>query len=127
MTTGVGPAAGGSEGHGVAGGDQVLDLHPEVGERRVVAADRLDPGRRSGSKAVRIRLRVEVLGDLVVPLVPHLLDEGPDPQFSLRSLHGAQARPASRQLHPAITEDSDGTLKAIVTGTVALVLLLPLA
>jgi hypothetical protein len=46
-STGVGSAEGGPEHDRVAGDDQLLDVQVQVGERLVVAADRLGPGRRA--------------------------------------------------------------------------------
>ena len=75
----VGAPEGGSENHGVAGVDQLLDFDVEVRERFVVAADRFDPCRRSSPERVDMRSCVEVAGGLMVPPVPDFLDEGANP------------------------------------------------
>ena len=75
IATGVGPAEGGPEHDRVAGDYQLLDVDVQVGERLVVAADGLGPGRRTGPERVDVCLCVEIGDGLVVPAIPDFLDE----------------------------------------------------
>jgi hypothetical protein len=64
---------------------QLLDVDVQVGERLVVAADGLGPGRRADPERVDVFVCVRIGGGLIVPAIPDLLDE-------LAHLHLASGR-----------------------------------
>ena len=75
IPTRVGPAEGGPEHDRAARDYQLLDVDVQVGERLVVAADRLDPGGRTDPERIDVFLSVELGDGVVVPAIPDLLDE----------------------------------------------------
>ena len=71
----------------VSGHDQFLDIQVEIGKCLVVAADGLDPGRRTRPERICVFLAVEIVGRFVVSAIPDLVNEPAHQPLALGICH----------------------------------------
>jgi hypothetical protein len=90
----------------VTGNDEVLDVHMEIKEGLVVAADGFGSGRRACSKRIAVLQAVEISGRFVVSAIPDLINKPPHLDLALGTIHLSHPLPEEMQVEHGLVQPS---------------------